>query len=167
MCDYSLHTQPNRLAVEGEKLVLVRFPGGSLGFASRKEAEERSAGQPPRTRPRFDWSWQSICAMWSARKTAKPAAPMTAVCIAPGACLQLDGIPAHTQRSFGVSAAERVTFTQLGFEPYTYRDAIRFSNGKEVLLQHLPEKQTATVLSLYGDSTFDPEQTRDYELSRS
>ena len=34
MCDYSLHALPNRLAVEGEPLLLHRFPTGALGLAS-------------------------------------------------------------------------------------------------------------------------------------
>ncbi|HEX5482199.1 MAG TPA: hypothetical protein VFZ08_06190, partial [Terriglobia bacterium] len=34
MCDYSLMCVPNRLAKEGEDLVMHRFPTGSLGFAS-------------------------------------------------------------------------------------------------------------------------------------
>ena len=34
MCDYSLAGVPNRLAVEGEQLVVHRFPTGSLGLAS-------------------------------------------------------------------------------------------------------------------------------------
>jgi hypothetical protein len=34
MCDYSLHTYPNRLAADGEDLVVHRFGAGSLGLAS-------------------------------------------------------------------------------------------------------------------------------------
>ena len=34
MCDYSLHTYPNRLAADGEELVVHRFGAGSLGLAS-------------------------------------------------------------------------------------------------------------------------------------
>src|SRR5260370_42431975 len=34
MCDYSLAGVPNRLAVEGEQLVVHRFSTGSLGLAS-------------------------------------------------------------------------------------------------------------------------------------
>ena len=35
MCDYSLAGVPNRLAVEGEQLVVHPFPTGSVGLASR------------------------------------------------------------------------------------------------------------------------------------
>jgi hypothetical protein len=34
MCDYSLAGIPNRLAVEGEELVVHPFPTGALGLAS-------------------------------------------------------------------------------------------------------------------------------------
>ena len=34
MCDYSLAGIPNRLAVEGERLVACRFSTGSMGLAS-------------------------------------------------------------------------------------------------------------------------------------
>jgi hypothetical protein len=34
MCDYSLEAYKSRPAVEGEKLVLERFPSGSAGFTS-------------------------------------------------------------------------------------------------------------------------------------
>ena len=34
MCDYSLCGIPNRLAVEGEELVVHRFSTGSMGMAS-------------------------------------------------------------------------------------------------------------------------------------
>ena len=34
MCNYSLAGLPSRLAVEGEQLVVHRFPTGTLGLAS-------------------------------------------------------------------------------------------------------------------------------------
>jgi hypothetical protein len=169
MCDYSLHAQPNRLAVEGEKLILVRFPGGSLGFASRKEVEETTAHKTTEVKPGFEWSWKGIRAYFATQRAQKTCNPMTAVCLPPGARLQLDGLPVSTQRNFAVTAHETVVFTQLGCEPYTYRDAVRFDNGKEVLLQHLAEKQLATVLSLSGSSDNDRAETPSgvpFELSR-
>ena len=39
MCDYSLAGLRTRLAVEGEELVLYRFPTGSLGLTSPAELE--------------------------------------------------------------------------------------------------------------------------------
>ena len=34
MCDYSLAGIPNRLALEGEQLMIFRFPTGALGLTS-------------------------------------------------------------------------------------------------------------------------------------
>jgi hypothetical protein len=51
-----------------------------------------------------------------------------------------------------------VTFTQLTAQPYAYRDAVRFSNGREVLLQKLEPGQRAIVLSLaLAEEVADPE----------
>lgn len=38
--------------------------------------------------------------------------------------------------------------TQLSAGAFSYRDAVRFSNGREVLLQRLKEGQRAVVLCL-------------------
>jgi len=73
---------------------------------------------------------------------------LVAVCIPPGAQLVLENIPARLQQELNVSDTEFVTFTQLGIEAYTHRDAVRFENGREILLQRLNENQRARVLSL-------------------
>jgi len=65
--------------------------------------------------------------------------PVSAVCIPPGARLQLQDIPVRLQRKLDVSPNEEVTFFQRTSVPYTYRDAIRFANGQEILLQELGE----------------------------
>ncbi len=41
-----------------------------------------------------------------------------------------------------------VTFTQMSAMEYHYRDAVRFKNGGEVLLQRLEEGQRVEVLCL-------------------
>ncbi len=41
-----------------------------------------------------------------------------------------------------------MTFVQLSAEPFSYRDAVRFNNGKEILLQKLEVGQRADVLCL-------------------
>ena len=120
MCDYSLAGLPSRLAVEGEQLVVHRFPTGTLGLASPHPSGSRwwSAKQPP------------------------------AVCIPPGAKLLLRDIPENLQQHLGVGGTEEVTFAQLSATPYQYRDAVRFSNGQEILLQKLQCRQRVEVLSL-------------------
>jgi len=119
MCDYSLAGIPNRLAVEGEQLVVHRFSTGSLGLASP-------------------------CSSLLSKETP-------AVCIPPGARLRLRDIPQDLQLRFSLNATEEVTFVQQSAEAYQYRDAVRFQNGREVLLQRLRCGQQVEVLSLAAD----------------
>jgi hypothetical protein len=74
----------------------------------------------------------------------------TAVCVPPGARLLVRDISEHLQRSFGVTKTEEVTFIEQSVEAFTHRDAIRFANGREVLLQDLQSAQRVEVLSLCG-----------------
>ena len=122
MCDYSLAHLPNRLAVRGEELVIHKFATQTLGLAS-------------------------------ARRTLKEflfPSTVPAVCVPPGAQLLLWDMPAPLQRLLKVNAVEAVTFVQKSAESFIYRDAVRFANGQEVLLQSLRRRQRVTVLSLCG-----------------
>lgn len=134
MCDYSLMGVPSRLANEGEDLVVHRFRTGSIGLISDGElAQVKSSG------------------LWPALKNLfRSSGPIqaTAVCIAPGARLLLRDIPEEMQRSIRIGSSEEVVFTQLTAEVNTYRDAIRFGDGTEVLLQRLREGQRVRVLQL-------------------
>jgi len=60
----------------------------------------------------------------------------------------MDRIPSLMQKQFGVGPREEVTFVQLTAEPFRYRDAIRFNNGQEILLQKLSDGLRVDVLSL-------------------
>jgi hypothetical protein len=60
----------------------------------------------------------------------------------------LRDIPERLQQQFGVGPEEEVTFTQLSASADRYRDAVRFKNGAEVLLQRLTPGQRVDVLSL-------------------
>jgi hypothetical protein len=122
MCDYSLAHVPNRLAVEGEQLVVHRFGTGARGLAPAHQS----------------WKQQLF------------AASLPAVCVPPGARLLLQDIPEHIQRWLGVNVFEEVTFVQQSAEAYVYRDAVRFRNGLEILLQGLLCGQRVEVLSLGG-----------------
>ena len=141
MCDYSLLGVPNRLAVEGELLVVHRFRTGAMGLASSAEIAVLAEEQHER-----GGGW------WSALKTyftpAGPEKAVCAVCIPPGARLLLRDIPEWLQRECDVCAAEGVTFTQISAEEYRHRDAVRFANGREALLQRLREGQRVDVLCL-------------------
>ncbi len=121
MCDYSLASLPNRLAVEGEQLVVHRFETGAIGLAPSCAGLKQFFVRAP------------------------------AVCIPPGAQLRLRDIPRDLQTELGVGEAEQVRFVQQSAEAFTYRDAVRFANGKELLLQHLRCGQRVDVLSLYSE----------------
>jgi hypothetical protein len=117
MCDYSLTGIANRLAVEGEELVVQRFRTGSVGLAS----------SPSR--------WLSF-------------EQTRAVCVPPGARLMLHDIPERLQHDLAVGPIEEVTFVQLSATPYRFRDAVRFTNGRDIRLQELGEGMRVKVLKM-------------------
>lgn len=135
MCDYSLMGVPNRLVQEGEDLVAHRFRTGSLGLA------------PAGTCPQADAAGTGT-GLWSMLKAFLRGEPTqtVAVCVPPGARLLLGDIPEPLQQSLHVGPAEEVTFTQLTATANMYRDAFRFKNGAELLLQRLSEGQRVRVL---------------------
>jgi hypothetical protein len=122
MCDYSLAHFPNRLAVEGEQLVVHRFATRSLGLAPARPCLKQ-----------FFFP-----------------ASVPAVCVPPGARLLVQDIPEHLQQRLSVLATEEVIFVEQSLEAFTYRDAVRFANGQEILLQGLQCGQRVEVLSLGG-----------------
>ena len=132
MCDYSLTGLRNRLANEGEQLVVHRFHTGAVGLASPVDLL-------PSTHRR---SWWSTLLEPVAEKS------VCAVCVPPGARLLLRGIPKDLQRTFGVGAEEEVKFVQVSLEEYTPRDAVEFQNGRHALLWQLEQGQRVEVLSL-------------------
>jgi hypothetical protein len=148
MCDYSLHGIKNRLANEGEHLFVHKFHTGSKGLASVNDLRNLEKPAPAPTGAGL-WArfkcWVENQRRWI-NDDLKRALP--AVCIPPGARLQVDGIPAQLQKQFGVGPREEVTFVQLTAEPFRYRDAIRFHNGQEVLLQKLSDGLRMEVMSL-------------------
>ncbi len=152
MCDYSLMAVPNRLAQEGEELVAHRFPTGSLGLASPADVKRTMAPPPART-----GIWCAIREFFSPPKME----PVPAVCIPPGARLRLQDIPVRLQQDLGVGPAEEVTFTQISAVVNSYRDAVRFPNGREVRLQDLREGQRVRVLDLSAAEELDLESLRE------
>jgi len=140
---------PNRLAVEQEDLVAHRFPTGSMGLAS--PADLRRIAEPKEQPKTF---WAAVKNFFSPPRTE----PVPAVCIPPGARLMLSDIPARLQHELGVSSDEEVTFTQITATVNSYRDSVRFSNGRVLRLQELREGQRVKVLDLSGAeiSDFEP-----------
>ena len=148
MCDYSLMAVPNRLASEHEDLVAYRFPTGSLGLAS--PADVKRACCTAKDRPAGFWA--------AVKNFFSPPVyhSVAAVCIPPGARLWLEDIPERLQRELSVGPAEEVTFTQITAAANTYRDAVRFSNGRQIRLQELREGQPVKVLDLSLAEAFEP-----------
>jgi hypothetical protein len=148
MCDYSLHGVKNRLAVEGEQLRVHKFYTGSKGLASTDELEQLR--QPAPLAEGASW-WERLKAFFADNTQVTnndTRRCVTAVCIPPGAQLELQGLSPNLQREFGVGAREYVTFVQLNAEAFRYRDAFRFDNGREVLIQKLNEDLRVEVLQL-------------------
>lgn len=141
MCDYSLMSVDNRLAVCGEELMVHRFEIFSRGLASVADVEAvKRAQQPPRT------------FLEKVKRALFPPDPpqCPAVCIPPGARLLLQDIPERLQHELNLDSAEQeVVFTQI--DTTGYRDAVRFANGAEVLLQRLSERQRVRVLALSSE----------------
>jgi hypothetical protein len=153
MCDYSLMAVPNRLAHEGEELVAHRFPTGSMGLASPNDLRRIAQSPAPASK-----------SMWCVLKdffNPPKAEPVPAVCIPPGAQLQLQDIPVRLQQDLGVAAVEIVNFTQITAAANTYRDAVQFTNGRVLRLQELREGQHVRVLDLSMAEELDLERLRE------
>ena len=136
MCDYSLHGIENRLAVEGEVLVVHRFQTGSKGLTSPSYLQ---AGPKPR-------NFLSLLASSFSDPSSE-----CAVCIPDGAELVLTGISPAFQFSKGVSSTEVVVFRQLSEQDATHRDGVEFRNGTIVRLQELEVGQRVEVSALSSD----------------
>jgi hypothetical protein len=130
MCDYSLMAVPNRLAQEGEELVTHRFPTGSLGLASLDDLKRATCAS--RGKKTF---WSALKDFFDPPREEG----VCAVCIPPGARLQLE---------LTTGTVEEVTFTQISAAVNSYRDAIRFSNGRQMRLQELREGMRVKVVDL-------------------
>jgi hypothetical protein len=161
MCDYSLSALPNRLAVEGEPLVVHRFRTGTMGLAAPAEI---AAAATERYVPTRKEGW------WSALKTyftPRSTQGVCAVCVPPGARLLLRDIPERLQHQYQVGEVEGVIFMQVSGMEYQYRDAVRFANGQEVLLQRLEEGQRVEVLCLSVREELELPQVRGARIGRA
>jgi len=67
----------------------------------------------------------------------------------------LKDIPARLQSGLGLCTEEDVVFVQTSMDAGRHRDAVRFNNHQQVLLQRLAEGQRALVVSMGGATTFE------------
>jgi len=113
-----------------------------MGLASHADLQAKLTPEPaPKT-------------FWSAVKTffLPTEKIVPAVCIPPGASLLLMDISDELRDEMQVGRVEEVTFTQISAAANSYRDAVRFQNGREVLLQRLKEGQRIRVLALSANT---------------
>jgi len=127
---------PNRLAREGEELVVYRFHTGSIGLASPAELDYLEAMKAVRK-----GFWTRVKDFLSLPE------PVCAVCIPPGTRLEL-----HEPNS-----AEPVVFTQTSTATNRYRDAVQFANGRVLLLQELRQGLRVKVIDLSNAASLDLE----------
>ena len=125
MCDYSLHGIENRLAKEGETLLVHQFNTGSKGLTSPEYLKP--------TAPLKD------LLAFLKRMILTSGPKECAVCIPDGAQLKLEGISQELQEAYHLSAVEIVTLRLLSANFATYRDAVEFGNGVRIRLQELNE----------------------------
>ena len=156
MCDYSLMNLPNRLANEGEDLIVHRFSSGSLGLASPADV---SPAIQAKSEPRSFWA--AVKNFFSPVESC----PVPAVCIPPGARLRLTDLNERMRRQYKLNPEEEVTFTQLTAAANTYRDAVVFSSGVKLKLQELSEGQRVTVLELTLADVEEPTLTSPVRLT--
>ena len=150
MCDYSLGGLPNRLAVDGDELMVHRFPTYSMGLAPAADLRPEIASSGDQS------LWRRVKSFFALTPFCSS---IQAVCIPPGASLILKNIPDDLRRKWSVGEEETVLFTQISAEAHTYRDAVCFRNGRQVSLQHLNEGLLVKVLSLGGEPVTDQEWT--------
>jgi hypothetical protein len=137
MCDYSLYTTKNRLAEQGEVLIVHRFHSGSIGLTSAEYLKpvERARGVIAILKRMFVLESDEC-----------------AVCVPDGARLRLRGTSKMLREVHGVSAPETATFRQLSAKAATYRDAIELKNGVRISLQELEEGEILEILALSSSS---------------
>lgn len=155
MPNFSLQEAPRRLAVAGEILVTYRFRTGSIGLASPLEMAAK--GVRCKIGSRRSW-WSS----WKFRMDRRRRPDKTAaVRVSPETRLRVNSVPSEIQREFGAGDLEIVNCVQLGTGTGCGRDAIRFRNGRHVLLERFDEGVWFEVLA---NGSNDREPDADPEL---
>jgi len=156
MCYYSLHGIPNRFAVPGESLVLVRFSTGSNGFASaddRKLEERRGAPAKASFLSHACGFLSELLqrARWTEVNDAHSHPQV--VCLPHGATLRITDAPSSAEQriKFGKLVGRKVRLIQTTPKSHNYRDAIEFPDSpgaKPISLQDLSPGMVVEVLSL-------------------
>jgi hypothetical protein len=118
MCDFSLQHAKSRPAVVADKLVSHNFGRGTVGF---KAADD-------------------------------PIGDATAVCILPGTEIAFDSpikLRWSANESNSLEGFTTAIFRQRDQDqPHVHHDVLEMPDGQQILLTHIEEGQTATVLQL-------------------
>jgi hypothetical protein len=84
MCEHSLHVYPNRLATDGEELVVHRFGRASLGLASPSNLGLLITASSCEPTSKKLWSWTAIKEWFVEGTEGQPNKRTLAVCVPPG-----------------------------------------------------------------------------------
>lgn len=88
----------------------------------------------------------------------------TAVCLPADAHLRLEGIGETIRQAYVVNSTEEVTMARMDGTNFAHRDAVRFANGREVLLQGLNAGIVATLIEVLPEAEGLPEVRTQREL---
>ncbi len=78
---------------------------------------------------------------------------VTAVCMPPGARVELRIESPEVQSTLGMPAQSEAVFDEITAESFLYRDALRLPDGRMLLLQSFPEGIHARVTTLGSGSS--------------
>ncbi len=143
MCDYSLYVFRNRLARDGEEVIAYRFSTGCTGFAGVLDVSAQ-----PSPKPHLGICWPQLKSWFFPRRHDGP----TAVCVPPGATVRLDPVESKLRMRLGLEESEDAVFIQVTDDEFSYRDGLRFRNGRQILLQELRTGQRVRIRSIGGES---------------
>lgn len=136
---YLLHSAGNRLAREGEELVVGRLDNGSLAFVSGRDLAQ--------LQQKKESIWVDLVNCLLFRTSAN----ISTVRIPAGAHLLLRNVPLSVQESLGIGPCEEVVFSEISSRGYTYRNALTLPDQTKVLVEDLCKGIEATVLCLSSD----------------
>ena len=141
MTEYSNLDRPSRFAREGEILFTFRFPNERMALASALDIGgykfaaplTRHSGPRPVLAYALGVGWKSH--------------DVPAICIPAGALVRMSRIPLELRRRYILRSVEDVWFLHQSHHLDSDVRRIRFSNGREVFLEALPEGVEFVLLS--------------------
>jgi hypothetical protein len=139
---------PNRLAANGEELIVYRFRGRPVGLASAFDL--RLEQELMNIRCRGVWSRFMELFLPDLRE-------VPAILVPPGARLLIRDISSDRQLQWRIHGeTQTAVFTMLADEMNTFLDAVGFGNGTVVPLSGLAEGQRVRVLSVSAQEDQQP-----------